>query len=229
MRPVIKGNNTKKFEPYTDAQAPLITTIGEHCSYCGRWIASGIHVEHKQPKLNYPLLKFSWSNFLLSCSNCNSTKSSGLLNLDDYIWPDTDNTLLGFDYDSEGRVIPKSHADPDICIKISNTWIMLGLNKHPDTTTLGYVEPTKKDMRWLHRKQEWLKAQRALNRLRVNDTDQIREMIVDTAMNGIFSIWFSVFYDDVDMKKRLVDLFIGTDSSCFDADFNPINRVGGII
>ena len=71
MRPVNKGGDLGDFNPYNDAQQPLISRLGENCSYCERWIAGGIHVEHKLPKGEYPNFKLKWTNFLLACGNCN--------------------------------------------------------------------------------------------------------------------------------------------------------------
>ena len=58
MRPVDKGADRGEFNPYTDAQAPLIELLGMNCSYCERWIASAIHVEHKIPKSQNENLKY---------------------------------------------------------------------------------------------------------------------------------------------------------------------------
>ena len=132
MRPVDKGPDQGVFNPYKDAQQPLVKQIGEYCSYCERWIASAIHVEHKRPKNDYPKEKFLWDNFLLSCSNCNSGKGSGNLELVDYVWPDTDNTFLAYCYDAEGRVFVSQNLDAHLSEKAHRTWIMLGLNRHPD-------------------------------------------------------------------------------------------------
>ena len=106
MRPVDKGADLGEFRPYNNAQQPLIDRLGQNCSYCERWIAGGIHVEHKKPKDPYPILKFQWDNFLLACSNCNSSKGSDRFELSDYLWPDSDNTLRIFEYAEEGKILP---------------------------------------------------------------------------------------------------------------------------
>ncbi|MGZ5624860.1 MAG: HNH endonuclease [Methylobacter sp.] len=228
MRPVDKGNNSRDFNPYSDAQQPLVTRLGEYCSYCERWIASGIHVEHKKPKNDYPEDQYRWSNFLLACGNCNSGKGHGKLNLDDYLWPDCDNTFRAFAYDSEGRVLPRTDYNEALTEKIKQTWIMLGLNKHPDIFTEGNQTPTIKDNRWLHRREAWQKADRRKQELAVNDTPQRRAEIVEMACErGFFSIWLTVFADDQDMKTRLIRTFTGTSSDCFDAQGVPLARPGG--
>ncbi len=228
MRPVDKGDDLGEFKPYTNAQQPLVERLGEYCSYCERWIASGIHVEHKKPKNDYPEDKYRWSNFLLSCGNCNSGKGHGELNLDDYLWADSDNTFRAFVYDSEGRVLPETSYDETLNEKIKQTWLMLGLNKHPDRFTAGNETPTEKDKRWLHRKQAWQKAETRKQELAINDTPQRRVEIVEMAgERGFWSVWMTVFQDDMDMRHRLINAFTGTSRACFDANTQPIQRAGG--
>ncbi|WP_445366470.1 HNH endonuclease [Methylomonas sp. BW4-1] len=230
MRPVNKGTDLGEIKPYENAQQPLIERLGEYCSYCERWIASGIHVEHKKPKNEYPETKFSWNNFLLACGNCNSGKGHGQLNLDDYVWPDSDNTLLAFSYDSQGRVLPnKIHAEP-INRKIEKTWLALGLNKHPDRQINGQQVPTNKDKRWLHRQQAWQNAAKRKSQLAAFDTEERRAEIVEMAtQRGFWSVWMTVFRDDADMRHRLIEAFPGTSRNCFDGQFQPISRPGGQI
>ena len=228
MRPVDKGPDQGVFNPYTNAQQLLVTHIGEYCSYSERWIASAIHVEHKLPKNDYPNEKFLWANFLLSCSNCNSGKGYGNLELVDYLWPDMDNTFLAFCYDSEGRVSVSQDLDANLFEKAQRTWIMLGLNRHPDRFTIGLIKPTNKDRRWLHRKEEWQKALHQKQGLTELDTPERRESIVETAAaRGMFSVWMTVFNNDSDIRKRLIKRFTGTAIGCFDEEGSPISRLGG--
>ncbi|WP_367156139.1 HNH endonuclease [Methylomonas sp. HYX-M1] len=230
MRPIEKGTDLGEINPYERAQQPLIERLGEYCSYCERWIASGIHVEHKKPKNEYPETKFSWNNFLLACGNCNSGKGHGQLNLEDYLWPDSDNTFMAFNYDSQGRVLPnKIHTD-SINRKIEATWLALGLNKHPDSQISGQQTPTSKDKRWLHRQQAWQNAAKRKSQLAAFDTEERRTEIVEmTIQRGFWSVWMTVFQDDVDMRRRLIEAFPGTCSNCFDGQFQPISRPGGQI
>lgn len=131
MRPVNKGTDDRAFNPYSDAQGELINTIDEYCSYCERWLSSSAHVEHKLPKSHYPELEFSWVNFLLSCSNCNSYKGHREITLDECIWPDSDNTMRAFSYRVQGVVLPMTGYGDDIDKRIQRTWELLGLNRHP--------------------------------------------------------------------------------------------------
>lgn len=230
MRPVDKGQDLGEFEPYKNAQQPLIDQLGEYCNYCERWIASGIHVEHKLPQYNYPEHKFSWRNFLLACNNCNPSKGHGQLEISDYVWPDYDNTFLAFIYDAEGRVLPNISHTLLINQKIANTWQLLGFNKHPDLYTQGHKKPSIKDKRWLHRQQAWQKAARRKDQLQSNDTPQRRMEIVEMAIErGFWSIWMTVFEDDADMRQRLIDSFSGTCTTCFDDNTQPIQRPDGQI
>lgn len=230
MRPVDKGSDLGEIKSYENAQQPLTERLGEYCSYCERWIASGIHVEHKKPKKEYPETQFSWRNFLLACGNCNSGKGHGKLNLEDYLWPDSDNTFLAFNYDSQGRVLPnKIHADL-INRKIESTWLALGLNKHPDSQIAGHQIPSSKDKRWLHRQQAWKNAVNRKSQLAAFDTAVRRNEIVEMAVQrGFWSVWMTVFQDDADMRRRLIEAFPGTCPSCFDDNTQPIRRPGGQI
>ena len=230
MRPVDKGSDLGEFHPYNDAQQPLQNRLGEFCSYCERWIAGGIHVEHKKPKAHYGELEFQWRNFLLACGNCNSAKGSGRFELEDYVWPDADNTMKAFEYGAEGRILPKVGFGDELDQKIENTWTLFGLNRHPDATVHSFKLPTTKDKRWIHRKKEWDKATKNKTSLLENDNTVLRDMIIDIAYaKGMFSIWYSVFSDDIDMKRRLIAVFENTAINCFDDDFDLVTRPAGQI
>lgn len=230
MRPVDKGNDLGEIKPYQNAQQPLTERLGEYCSYCERWIASGIHVEHKQPKKEYPETEFLWRNFLLACGNCNSGKGHGQLTLEDYLWPDSDNTYRAFNYDSQGKVLPNPVYSDSINQKIEATWLALGLNKHPDTQTPGQQTPTSKDKRWLQRQQAWQNAAKRKTQLATFDTEERRAEIAEMAtQRGFWSVWMTVFQDDTDMRRRLIEAFPGTCTHCFDANMQPIQRPGGQI
>lgn len=230
MRPVDKGNDLGEFQPYGKAQQPLTERLGEYCSYCERWIACAIHVEHKKPKNDYPEDQFLWSNFLLSCTNCNSGKGHGQLNLADYLWPDRDNTYRAFIYDAEGRVLANKAYSDALNQKIESTWRILGLNKHPDLSITGQQTPSNKDKRWLHRLQAWQNATKRKSQLSEFDTPERRSEIVEMALQrGFWSVWMTVFQDDADMRRRLIEAFQGTCTNCFDDNSQPIHRPGGQI
>src|SRR5690242_20526604 len=108
MRPVDKGLPSAVYTSYQDAGPDLLGRIGDYCSYCERQIETNLAVEHIQPKSLVPTLRNSWSNFLLGCVNCNSSKGDTPVNLSDYFWPDQDNTLRAFEYVRGGLVKPHS-------------------------------------------------------------------------------------------------------------------------
>src|SRR5262249_47194342 len=47
-----------------------------YCSYCTSPIFSHLHIEHVLPKSTFPSGTLVWTNFLLSCSSCNSAKGN---------------------------------------------------------------------------------------------------------------------------------------------------------
>jgi uncharacterized protein (TIGR02646 family) len=227
MRPVDKGAAPGEYAKYQDAGLDLQQCIGDYCNYCERQIETHLAVEHIQPKSLVADLQNSWSNFLLACVNCNSCKGDTEVNLGDFFWPDCDNTLLVLDYTRGGIVCPNPTMPDHIKNKAQSTIKLVGLDKdpgNPDTTR----RPTSSDRRWLRRQQVWELAELDCERLKSNDSPEVRELIVDNAISrGMFSIWWTVFADDVDMRRRLRQAFVGTDNSCFDPNENLQTRVGG--
>ena len=88
MRPVDKGAAPAVYAKYQDAGPDLQARLGDYCSYCERQIETNLAVEHIQPKSHVPALRTDWTNFLLGCVNCNSSKGNTPINLRDYFWPD---------------------------------------------------------------------------------------------------------------------------------------------
>ena len=65
-------------------------------------------------------------------------------------------------------------------------------------------------------------------RLATNNTIQVRELIVENAIGrGMFSIWWTVFAGDADMRRRLREAFVGTHHPSFDGTENLVPRLGG--
>ena len=90
---------------------------------------------------------------------------------------------------------------------------------------------SKDDNRWSERREAWKNAQREknyLSRFPVKYQQTGREMII-TMVNEYFSIWMTVFADDVEMKRMIIDKFIGTAKDCFDENGNSVQRKGGQI
>ncbi len=227
MRPVDKGSAPRTYLQYYDAQNDLIERIGDYCSYCERQIETNLAVEHIQPKSKVPILRNEWSNFLLGCVNCNSCKGDQDVNLDDYFWPDSDNTSLAFDYLAGGLVVAHPVLNSINQVKAERTIEIFGLDRDPGNPNKE-KRPTRQDKRWKKRDDIWNLAQKELKRLQSEDTQNIRELIVEVAVSrGLFSIWIKVFEKDPDMRCRLIRGFKGTALNCFDASGLAISRVGG--
>lgn len=233
MRPIVRGNRPQKdapivFKEYAEARGELINRMGEFCSYCEMHLDASLAVEHVQPKKpegadeNITSRELDWDNFLLACTNCNSTKGNTDVVIDDYLWPDRDNTFRALKYSEGGLIEPA--LDGDLETKAQKTIELTGLDKHP------LNDSKASDRRWLNRRETWDIAQRAKERLGRNDNADFREQIIDTATgHAYWSVWLTVFEEDPDMCKRLIEAFPGTATECFDAanDFHPISRVGG--
>lgn len=225
MRPIDKGTAPSTFARYQEAQPDLVARLGDYCSYCERQIETNLAVEHVQPKSRAAPLATSWSNFLLGCVNCNSCKGRRAVRLGDYFWPDTDNTLRAFTYSRGGLIEPSSGLGPALSARARATIALTGLDRVPGTPGRA---PSTSDWRWLRRQQVWQLAEADRDRLRSNDTVEVRELIVENALaRGMFSIWWSVFAGDVDMRRRLRSAFVGTHTGCFDANEDLVARPGG--
>lgn len=235
MRPVVRGarpadgeGNDIQFTEYPQARPELIRRMGEYCSYCEMELDSSLSVEHKRP-INPPGAetenlerKFDWNNFLLACVNCNSTKGDAEVQLDDYFWPDSENTFRAFRYSEGGLIEPAPELDNDLRLKAQKTIELTGLHKQP------LNNPTASDRRWRNRREAWDIAQRSKQNLAQCNTSLMKDQIIDTAeAKGYWSVWMTVFEDNPDMKRRLIGAFPGTCSECFDSEGNPVARPGG--
>jgi uncharacterized protein (TIGR02646 family) len=225
MRPVDKGAAPAVYVRYQDAGPDLQACLGDYCSYCERQIETHLAVEHVQPKVWRATLKNAWSNFLLGCVHCNSSKGKKRIALRAYFWPDRDNTLRAFDYVKGGMVLPHTSLNAAERSRAQDTIALIGLDKFPGNTGR---EPTASDRRWLRRNETWQLAEKDRARLAIQDTLVVRELIVENAIaRGMFSIWWTVFADDNDMRRRFREAFAGTHTSSFDAEENLVPRVGG--
>jgi uncharacterized protein (TIGR02646 family) len=225
MRPVDRGAAPQVFTNYRDAFPHLRGRVGDYCSYCERRLETNLAVEHKQPKALVPALENEWTNFLLGCVNCNSAKGDTPITLIDYFWPDTENTMSVFSYTHGGLIHPSAGLTPALQSKASETLRLVGLDRYPGNPGR---EPTFADLRWERRFEIWQKAEYCRKLIDENDTDQIRNTVVEVAKeSGMYSIFWTVFGGDKDMRKRLREAFIGTSFACFDPNENPLPRPGG--
>lgn len=229
MRPVERGAAPKVYTNYQDAGPDLQARIGDYCSYCERQIETNLAVEHVQPKDLVPALRNDWTNFLLGCANCNSSKGKKPIVVGNYLWPDLDNTLRAFEYGTGGVISTSPHIPATLQTKAQQSIFLTGLDKDPGNPNINR-RPTSKDFRWLRRFQAWILAEESKKRLSRNNTPEMREQIVETALaRGMFSIWYHAFAGDVDMRRRLRQAFTGTDSKCFDPNEDLLPRPGGQI
>lgn len=231
MRPVERGSwpqykdgNNVQYSEYAHARGELIKRMGEYCSYCEMQLDASLAVEHVQPKQPPGTVAvnaaraLSWDNFLLACTNCNSTKGNEDINLSDYLWPDRDNTFRALRYTSGGLVSAiQGIAD----VQASNLIKLVGLDKTPHTSTAS-------DRRWLNRKEAWEMAERARTRLVRCNNDDMKGQIIETVQaKGYWSIWMAVFENDPDMLQRLINAVPGISQQCFDHQQKPVARNGG--
>jgi uncharacterized protein (TIGR02646 family) len=139
MRPIDRGLAPRSYPQYKNAIKDLTAQLGKYCSYCERLIPVCLAVEHVIPKSLHPELETTWTNFLLGCTNCNSVKGAQDIRIEDFLWPDLDNTFLAFVYAKGGLV---SLADGLNTIQQSKAQALLdlvGLQRYP---RLGFPKPT---------------------------------------------------------------------------------------
>jgi uncharacterized protein (TIGR02646 family) len=208
MRPVDRGAAPGAYARYEDAGPDLQQRLGDYCSYCERQIETNLAVEHVKPKSRNQALRTTWTNFLLGCVNCNSSKGDADVNLTDFFWPDSDNTLRAFEYERGGLVRRHGALAQDLSTKATATIVLVGLDKYPGNAGR---EPTSSDKRWLRRQQAWEKAERCRDMLAERDEPVVRPLIVEEAVARVeLSIWWTVFLDDSDMLKPMRRAFLCT-------------------
>lgn len=229
MRPVVRGDhpvdddgNKMAIKENRDAKGPLIDRLDEYCSYCERLIPASLAVEHVRPKSIHPHLELEWHNFLLACTNCNSCKGYKEVVLENYLWPDRDNTYLAFRY-TDGVITVSPDLDDETKSLAESTLTLVGLNKPAN-------ENNPSDRRFVHRMEAWNVAHESRSDYHSSPSPALARQIVRTAKAvGFWSIWMTVFSCDKDVCQALIEEFRGTCSSCFDDDLTPKPRDGGII
>lgn len=228
MRPVSKGACpiSGDYSDYHDAKSPLKSRIGSglnnsryvgcYCSYCERKIETNLAVEHLEPKDGVhgnPLKIGKWSNFLLACVNCNSTKGSKQVLFQNLFFPDRDNTLAAFEYLPDGNIMPANGVNPIIA---QATLELTGLNKEKRQTQdeNGLLVP---EDRASQRLEAWILAEEARNDFQ-NQKLPLKWVVINALNCGFFSVWMTVFSSYPDVRNALIDAFAGTRASgCFDS------------
>lgn len=228
MRPVERGprplnadGSPKIYTTYGSARRDLIDRMGQYCAYCNQKLPASLAVEHVQPKVLEPHLELDWDNFLLACTNCNSTKGDTSVRLSDFLWPDIHNTHLAFVYSPDGKVAVHPDLPPALKGKAQKLINLVGLQKHPD-------DPTDSDRRWRNRKEAFVKINVALLLYTQAEAKGAAAEFEQTlglwaADSGFFSIWMQIFDAYPSVKKAIVNAFVGT-ANCFDANYRSMNR-----
>lgn len=229
MRPINRGMSDEVYQRYQDAKPDLVEKLGTYCSYCERLIPTNLAVEHilpKDPNVGNPELENEWTNFLLSCVNCNSAKGTTVISFENYLLPDRDNTFLAFEYLETGEVEISSKiigAEQETWAK--NTRDLVGLDK---TTHQNWNEKhlfTALE-RVTQRIATWMQAKEAREDYD-NGEVNVRRVCREAASRGFFSIWMKAFEGVVEVRAKLIEEFIGTSKDCFDNNGNPISpRMG---
>ena len=228
MRPVERGDAPRIYRRYGDAIGDLEDRLGTYCSYCERRLPVSLAVEHVVPKSLVPSLETKWDNFLLGCTNCNSVKGDQPVEIDDFLWPDRDNTLLAIAYRTGGFVDVASNLNAEQQTKAQSILDLVGLQRHPASEG---DKPASRDKRWQQREQVWTVAEKCREDFdTLGRVDEAKDLVLRVAHSyGFFSVWMTIFEDYPSIKQALILLFPGTASSCFDALGKPINRPGGVI
>ncbi len=222
MRPVRRRQSpfTEDLQSYHDAKPHLIARLGSYCSYCERKIATGLHVEHIHAKSIREDLKGRWDNFLLSCINCNSIKGDKPVDIATMLLPDRDNTFIALRYAQDGAVQPSPDSTSAVQAMANALLDLVGLNKK---TSYFFDENEKlvAQDRVTQRSEAWSLAQYTLADRVADPANQrlLRAAVNLASATGFFSIWMSVFTNDVAFKQNLLAAFPGTaESLCFSLD-----------
>lgn len=212
MRPVDKGTTPGVLRKYQEAKHSLTERLGTFCSYCE--VASmeyELEVEHIQPKSKYPAESCDWGNLLLACRMCNSVK--GDTDVPDpahYVFPDRDNTFLAIIWGEGGIPTPNTELPTHVQERARRTIELVGLDRTPGNGA------SKQDTRWEKRIGVQDIAQRAKGNLYRADSPEMRNQTQNMVVSH-FSIWLSVFKDDPDMCRRILEKFPGT-ADCLRVD-----------
>ncbi|PTB34454.1 HNH endonuclease [Photobacterium phosphoreum] len=223
MRPIRRAVSPVDFDydDYTKAKPALIGRLGSYCSYCERPIKTNLAVEHIQPKAGddgHPELIGRWTNFLLACVNCNSTKKDKKVDLDKLLIPDRDNTFSSFQYTEDGMVSVSAGLIPPESDYAQASLELVGLDKKMLRALDANGVQVEID-RVSQRMQAWVKAQTVEAIIQQQPQNNLlKDMAIGWAISeGFFSIWLTVFAACPDMKLRLIRAFKGTENSgCFD-------------
>ena len=160
-------------------------------------------VEHKLPKKHHSQLERVWTNLLLACVNCNSSKGTRQSTAPAPLWPDEDNTFAAFEYRRSGRIRLRADLDENEGARGAKLLNLLGLDLEP--------MHSRSDHRWTDRLEVWRLADQCRQDLAHNDTPEMRHSIVKVATaHGCFSIWMAAFEGDIRMQQTINLAFPGS-------------------
>ncbi len=227
MRPVERGPdpNPGGWSSWGPAAADALAgRMGWHCAYCEMPLLTGAHVEHIRPKDLHGHLACEWTNWLLACTNCNSTKGVKDPGVDEALWPDRDNTARAFRYGMSGVVSISRDIPDSVSPRAATLRDIVGLDRRP-----GHPEHRLADRRWQRRLDAYDQAVLARDEIQADPTnDAVRRLSVQLAVQtGFFSVWMSVFDADRDMRLRLISAF-GPAPACYDGEGREVPRPHGV-
>lgn len=227
MRPINKGTSPyREISNYSEALPYLERRIGVYCSYCEFRIDHVPEVEHISSKSKGGD-RTDWNNLLLACKYCNSRKSkkTSADNIEEYLWPDTDNTAIAFSYENG---IPRINRKIALQIDPSERFLAKAQNLF-NLVKLGH-RPTQKekDRRFNRRNEVYRIARGSLetwesisDKEDVLATNYLQQTIELAKQVGFFSIWMMVFHDYPTVLQALLLAFPGTERTYFDEMGHP--------
>jgi len=224
MRPINKGSNPTEngieieFKEYSHSRKYLIDRLGRFCSYCENSINANLAIEHVQPKSSHLDLELKWSNFLLACTNCNSTKGKEDINLDEYIFPDTSNSFVYFDYDFSGIVKVKNNLSAENQKKALKTIELVGLDKCPPR--VGTIEWKKASDSRFEKRLETVKITSDYFNIYNSASEESKKILIlcfkdIIKRSGFWSVWIQTFNSIPEVLKEITHCIKGTNELYF--------------
>jgi len=204
----------KKYSRYQDALPILETHLGQYCSYC-EVFAPDSEAEHIISQDQDKSKGTDGDNFLIACGRCNGNgnKSNKTVYLCNIYLPHLHNTFYCFEYLEGGVVKLKDSLNSTESEKATALMNLVGLDKWQGNPK--YPKLNKNDKQWRFRRESWENAVIFLDDF-IKGEKTANEIAKFASQKGFFSIWFTVFKDHDDVKKALIERFIGTCKECFD-------------
>jgi hypothetical protein len=228
MRPVYRGPVPENItftgrlqkqapEEYAFFRRSLVHQLGEYCSFCEVPLGANLAIEHIVSKSGNSNLENNWDNFILACTNCNSTKGTRVnhSNLSQYYFP-SDTTIstfkkLKYDFDVNDNMVKVEAAD----IRDERA------NKTIELTALNRTRATDlkvSDRRVVNRTAAWSVANELatclegyytrLGAAANNDpgAQLLKEQIKAAAIaRGFWSVWMTVFGSKIFVNDAIRD------------------------